>query len=327
MSNELEIISHRDFACKIFLNELRYRTPHFHTDFEVCLMLKGKLRMISRDTAMDAGCGDLWVLNPFQLHEYESAGGPALVLIIQFAPDFFESYFRQIDDIDFAFTQISIYDPACQNLFHAIMALARLSLSQPEYYELDCAGLLIGILRELLELIPFTSALHRRTENRDKKMRLLRLIAGYVDENYSHKLLLTDVAAKTGLTANYLSHFFKDTVGVSFQQYLAKIRCARALCLLRATRLSLAGISVECGFSDVKYLVKNFKEFYGIHPKEIRGGKSHGMPAEPDYALRGGDDFTVERRLSPAQEKIIIEEFCDDARVSIHNHSPSPSQK
>ena len=44
----------------------------------------------------------------------------------------------------------------------------------------------------------------------------------YIDENFRRKLLLGEIARREGLTMPYLSHLFKDTLGMSFQEYLKK---------------------------------------------------------------------------------------------------------
>lgn len=60
-------------------------------------------------------------------------------------------------------------------------------------------------------------------------------ITQYIDEHYSEKLLLSDIAEHENMDLYYLSHFFKDNFGMSFQNYLLKIRCERARHLLILT--------------------------------------------------------------------------------------------
>ena len=67
----------------------------------------------------------------------------------------------------------------------------------------------------------------------------MRKITHYIDEHYSEKLLLSDIARKEDLSLTYLSHFFKDYLGLPFQEYLAKIRCEKARQLLLLTGLPI----------------------------------------------------------------------------------------
>ena len=43
MCEEFEVISHGNMDYNIFLNNLLYRTPHVHKEFEVCLLLDGSV--------------------------------------------------------------------------------------------------------------------------------------------------------------------------------------------------------------------------------------------------------------------------------------------
>lgn len=270
MINELEIISHQNSTYNIFLNEILYRTPHMHKDFEICLLLEGKLNISIQEKTLKLTENDLWVINPFQLHEYEAAGNPALVLIIQINPVFFSSYFSLINNIAFSSVSISAKDKKYGDLYESLIRIAQHSFSQSERYELKCARLLNYIFDQLMDFIPFDIVSDSEKRARRSRLKLIRQITSYIDENYYHKLLLSDVAKETNLTVNYLSHFFKDSIGVSFQKYLAKIRCTRACILLRTTDLSLFDISISCGFSDIKYFTKNFQEFYGLSTKDFR---------------------------------------------------------
>ena len=45
----------------------------------------------------------------------------------------------------------------------------------------------------------------------------MRKITHYIDEHYSEKLLLSDIARKEDLSLTYLSHFFKDYLDFPFR--------------------------------------------------------------------------------------------------------------
>lgn len=98
----------------------------------------------------------------------------------------------------------------------------------------------------------------------------MKKIVQYIDDHYKEKLLLSDIAVQTQLNLYYLSHFFKEAFGTSFQNYIAKLRCEHARQLLLLTDYSLLDISLNCGFSDPKYFNKGFLEQYGCTPKDYR---------------------------------------------------------
>ena len=115
----------------------------------------------------------------------------------------------------------------------------------------------------------------------------------YIDENFRRKLLLGEIARREGLTMPYLSHLFKDTLGMSFQEYLKKRRFEYARSLLLGTRKSLLDISLESGFSDARYMIRMFEGEFGCTPKEYR--RKNG-PVQASQSAGQGD---VQNILDP----------------------------
>ena len=312
MINELEIISHTNATYHIFLNEILYRTPHLHKDFEICFLLEGSLKITTSEATLTVEKNDLWIINPFLQHEYQAVGNLPLLLIIQINPAFFSSYFNLIHNISFSLTAIHTESPEYSYLRELMVTTARCSFYRKERYELKCAELLIHIFDRLMDTVPFHTISDDEKNATKSRAKLLRKITSYIDDNYYHKLLLSDIAKEMNLTANYLSHFFKSASGISFQKYLAKIRCTQASILLRTTDLSLFDISISCGFSDTKYFTKNFQEFFGVHPNEFRKTALTITMEDPvGFSKQSGDLATSERKLSNLISKKIIDYYVE----------------
>ena len=95
-------------------------------------------------------------------------------------------------------------------------------------------------------------------------------ILQYVDENFQKKLTLGELAERENLSLSYLSHAFKDAMGISFQEYLKQKRFENASRLLQSSEMNLLDISIASGFSDVRYMMKAFSEIAGCSPAEYR---------------------------------------------------------
>ena len=105
----------------------------------------------------------------------------------------------------------------------------------------------------LLEALPNRLLSDKEKSASQSKASRMRKITHYIDEHYSEKRLLSDLALKEDLSLTYLSHVFKDYLGIPFHEYLAKIRCEKARQLLLLTDFPLLDICMSCGFSDSKY--------------------------------------------------------------------------
>ncbi len=98
----------------------------------------------------------------------------------------------------------------------------------------------------------------------------IRDIITYVNEHYSEKLTLDDMAAYTGFTREYFCRFFKKHMGITFLRYLDEVRISHAGRLLRTTDLPIAEVMTQSGFSNQTLFNRLFKELYGMTPREVR---------------------------------------------------------
>lgn len=301
-NDEFEIISHAAINYKIFLVNMLYRCPHIHKDFEICCLLSGEISVISLNEKFLFRQGDLWIMNPFQSHELK-AESPALVLALQVPPSFFSAYYPQIENMIFSLRDFAASDkPDTSVMFDLLIRTALCFFRMEPLYELKCAGFINLLFHELLERYPHTVLPEKERNAYRKKAGLIRALTDYVDTHYTRKLLLSEIARESHLSLSYLSHFFKDSFGISFQEYLLRIRCEKARQLLLLTNQTLLDISISCGFSDMKYFSRGFRKQYGYSPNEYRKNfNQKALPAQQDSMM------TTQDFLSPATSLIVLE--------------------
>ena len=99
-------------------------------------------------------------------------------------------------------------------------------------------------------------------------MARLSRITEYIDNNYSEKITLEQLARQEDVTTTYLSHFIHDNLHMTFQEYVSSVRFERALKLLRDTSMCMTDVSVVSGFSDVKYLTRMLEAHFGMPAQE-----------------------------------------------------------
>lgn len=303
MQNEYEIIEHQHIShFKLFLVNLLYRTPHIHKDFELCLILEGTVTFFFPDCSISGKTGDFILINPFQAHELKTDHS-ALILSLQVSPVFFQPYFPQIDAMNFSPLLLdrkllgSIYDILYQNMVDIAASYFR----KEKGYELQCASYLNHIFYHIVKTCPYRLLSEKDRSASRVRQKRIRKIMDYIDQNYSEKLLLSDIASHENLTMTYLSHFFKECFGISFQEYLTRIRCEKARQLLLLTDDSLLDISIACGFSDPKYFKKGFQKQYGFTPKQYRNQFIHEqLPVQQESLL------TTQEFLSDASALVIL---------------------
>ena len=278
----------------VVIAELTYRQGHMHGDMEIGLVLEGNATVNLLDEKIEVKKGDIYFVSAFLWHETVSETG-AKILYLQVSPTFFQNTFPEVRQMEVI--KKSFYHPTVAK---EMVELAMSYINRGELYQLECAGLLNRILYQLVKECGYTITSGKSMEKREKRA---QNIMAYVYQNFSKKLLLSEIADRENLTVCYLSHFFKDCFDMTFQEYLQKIRCEKARQLLATTKMSLLDISIECGFSDTKYLNRAMEKHYGSTPAEIRQGKN----AENLY--KDTADTHIGRRFTPDESLEELERF------------------
>ena len=93
----------------------------------------------------------------------------------------------------------------------------------------------------------------------------------FIQWHFSKILDLEQVAEKACLSKYHFSHLFHRTVGVSFQDYLIRVRVERAKQLLTETPYrSLTRIAIEVGFGSLRNFEGQFKKICECCPSAYR---------------------------------------------------------
>ncbi|MDR0424519.1 MAG: helix-turn-helix domain-containing protein [Clostridiales Family XIII bacterium] len=101
----------------------------------------------------------------------------------------------------------------------------------------------------------------------------VRLVIQNIRENYGDKISLRGIAASIHTSPTYLSALFKQKTGMTFTEYLNRVRIAKSCEMLANTAAPLYDISERSGFDDQSYFSKVFKKIHGVTPREYR--KAH----------------------------------------------------
>ncbi len=88
----------------------------------------------------------------------------------------------------------------------------------------------------------------------------------YVEVNYAKKLNLNTLAEQFYLNMSYCSELFKKVTGLTFSDYVTKIRMEKAAELLSSGNYKIKDVAEMTGYSDAFYFSKVMKKYYGVTP-------------------------------------------------------------
>ncbi|MBP3372696.1 MAG: helix-turn-helix domain-containing protein [Clostridia bacterium] len=282
IDSRYEVIDYSGTNFKFLAGYVNYVMPHLHREIELGLVLSGEMGLNLRDGQSPLDAGDIWLIDPFQSHGTctMTQGEPYLYVGFQLPRAFFREYYPMIDRLEFTdhvLTASQHGEAVMRKIRLLFLKAARAYYKADEHYQLRCAGYINAIFAELLDHCDTHMLDENQVESNVKRNLRMQKINEYIEQNYDRKLLLEEIAESQGLSLHYMSHFFKDNWGMSFQKYLQYFRCEKARELIVSTDMSITDISFVCGFSDSKYLRQGFRELYQLDPSALRQRKKQNL--------------------------------------------------
>ena len=279
MSEEYEVISHdRLQYVNAFLVRLQERVAHIHRELELGYVLEGGISLRTQQQTVLLKKGDVYLVNRMEPHEFVSEGSGALLLAVQFSPKLTEGFQKPGTHFRYRGTpnlrEALRDDPASyQAISGACIELTYSFLPQQANDDFRCFSLSAALVYLLHKVLPWKSLDYEDYSSIKQRANRIIGILDFIDQNFQRKLLLGEIAQRENLSLSYLSHLFKDTLGLSFQEYLNHKRFEYACRLLFSTDRTILDISISSGFSDARYFNDTFAAQYGCTPKEYRKGR------------------------------------------------------
>lgn len=307
MSKEYEVISNTQFRfLNSFLVKINSRALHLHDEIELGVVLEGEITLKTPPTSYILSQGDCFLIDSMDAHEFIS--NSSTILSIQICPTIFNAFFKDPPSLNFCTT------PQLKNFFqkkeYDFLVFLCIELSQSyikypyiENQHFKCLSIISQILFLLEKNLYSQSKKQVEHPTMKQQKNKLRSVINFIDQNYSTKILLKDIAKQENLSMSYLSHLFKNSFGISFEEYLNNKRFEEALTLLSTTNRTILDICISTGFSDLKYLNKICQKRLGCSPKAYR--KNYLLPENRIDKV----SFSTEYRLSKDESLTIINSF------------------
>ncbi|MBR0600084.1 helix-turn-helix domain-containing protein [Sinanaerobacter chloroacetimidivorans] len=263
------IILEDEMAIEILKNEFK-SISHWHEEtVEIVVALRGiiKVQIVGDEYLIKEE--EMIFVNKWMVHKIERITEDAILIVLHLDLKFFERYVENSTRVFFV-RNPNLHPEEKLTLLRSLIArILVIDQKKGEMHEKN----IIEIGQKLLEMmikdfnyIEKNPELYRSPENFDRVWTALR----YMLDNHSAKVSLSSIASFVHLSDSYLSHSIKKETGKGYEYWLNLFRAENAARLLVSTNTSIAKISDDCGFSDPKFLVKHFKNYFKHLPSEYR---------------------------------------------------------
>lgn len=126
-----------------------------------------------------------------------------------------------------------------------------------------------GQLAIFLSVIAQSAPVAEKDEE-DRANTYVRKAVEFIQGNYCNPIRVTDVADYVCINRSYLYTLFRNSMGMSPQQFLMTFRITKAAQLLQLTSLPVESIALSCGYQDPLVFTKAFRQMKKLSPTAYR---------------------------------------------------------
>ena len=92
----------------------------------------------------------------------------------------------------------------------------------------------------------------------------------YINNCYQEKISLDEAARAVNASTRHFCKVFKAATGLTFTDYLARVRVEKAKNLLQNPHLRVSEVAFETGFESISQFNRSFKRITGLAPTQFR---------------------------------------------------------
>lgn len=260
-----------DFNSDIY----KVSTYHYnwHSGVEVLILLKGRIDMSCNSEVFTMEPLDTIIISPQVGHATLALEEDTTALVIHVGKDFFQQFDPNFGMYQFVLRsdESNRYNSFFTTLrHHAAMMMLLMVNGESPTNRLDVEYHYLSLVSDIYKEINKVKSIHVHTKPVDITVATFDKMIAYIDENYKQKIELEDIAKIGGYNVNYTSQFFKRQLGVSFLEYLLRLRLREATVRLANSEDGVAHIASSCGFPDIKAFNVAFKKHFHTTPSEYR---------------------------------------------------------
>ncbi len=261
--------------------------PHWHYFAEMLYVLEGTALMYDWEREYTVSQDEFIFFHPKSVHSiYPANGKPLVYVVIKFdinklsqTPSYCPKFSNIIKsgadrNMQIFFDNKFCRETNCRKLFlSCVEELSEKSFGYDLMIQSNLYKILMLIIRKWQENgFSFENDIFTKDTSYN-----IDNITEYIDMHIQEPMEVTEIAKLCGISYSSFAKKFKKIYGFSCKEYIERFRLCKVDDYLLFTDFDLSYISQETGYADCSHMIKQFKKYRGITPKQFRlkGGQKN----------------------------------------------------
>jgi AraC-like DNA-binding protein/quercetin dioxygenase-like cupin family protein len=270
---KLPLSENASFIADTFITPY-FETPwHYHSEYELVLIIKGRGTRFVGNHISDYKEGNLTFIGPDVPHMFrkENANEDGGSLVIHFREDFLGTAFMQAPEMQ---KIIQLFRRSVMGL--NITGNTATLVNERMYHLLDLQGMdriitLFGILNILaqsadMEMLSSAEVAGQNSRDNDR----LNKVFDYVMTHFRSEIKLEEIAEIVHMSYSGFCRYFKNRTKKNFIHFVNEVRIGYSCKLLLEKDVSVASACYEAGFNNLANFNEQFKKFLKLTPYQFK---------------------------------------------------------
>lgn len=282
-----ELVDHGTIAFPIacYRDDFRYMDVpwHWHEEWEAVWITQGSCIVSAGNQSLTLRSGEGFFVNSGILHGcWDAENTGCMFHSIVFHPRlvggsmdsiFYQGYVQPlVDQAGLEFVPLYPGIPWQKQALEAIEDAWQSCVREEQGYVFHVREALSRLIFLLHSCIP--GAVQSPGVKAQRNAERIKTMLSFIHDHFGNELNMAQIAASASVSESECLRCFKTTIGTTPIQYLKQYRIQRATQLLLRTDKKVSEIACLCGFQDMSYFTRVFRDQTGKVPSQYRRNAS-----------------------------------------------------
>ncbi|MDY6396301.1 MAG: AraC family transcriptional regulator [Treponema sp.] len=247
------------------VEDVNFYSPfHWHNHIEILYVLEGKIDFKVEQRKYLLTEGDMIIINSEIIHSSKLCGH-ARYILLQVPLSAFDGVYDGIENV---VLKERPTNEEAEKLFSYLSLMLKSVDDQRQENKIK----FISLLYDFFYLLLTSYKVEQKKSGMSSYYGINRIspIMAYVEKEFRNKITLSEVAEILNVTPEHMCRLFKKYTDMTFNEYLMSLRISAFYQMLQNTNQKISVILEECGITNYKVFIREFKKTFGKTPEMIR---------------------------------------------------------
>ena len=247
------------------VDDVNFYSPfHWHNHIEILYVLEGKIDFKIEQRKYVLSDGDMIIINSEVIHSSKLCGH-ARYILLQVPLSAFEGVYEEIENVVLKERPTSL---EAEKLFAYLSKMLKSVDDKRQENRIKFVSLLYDFFYQLLTLYKVDQKKSGATSYYG--INRISPVMAYVEKEFRNKISLGDAADILNVTPEHMCRLFKKYTDMTFNEYLMSLRISAFYQMLQNSDQKISVIMDECGLTNYKVFIREFKKTFGKTPEQVR---------------------------------------------------------